>query len=134
MQAAGSGTATPFAQPAPSSVVDSVATQLTARNFSVTTVDDAEGARSAVLALIPDGAEVHTAKSKTLQDAGIFAELRDAGRCDFLRAKAMAMDRRTQAREIRKLVSAPDIMLGSVEREWREGRTTVVLVRQPIGV
>ena len=50
--------------------------------------------------MIPDGAEVHSGKSKTLEDAGIFSEFRDSGRYDFLRTKMFAMDRATQGREI----------------------------------
>ena len=57
---------------------------------------------------------MHSGKSKTLEDAGILAELRDSGRHDFLRARLLEMDRATQAREMRKLIGAPDFMLGSV--------------------
>jgi hypothetical protein len=74
-----------------------------------------------VLERIPEGAEVHSGKSKTLEDAGIFAELRDSGRYDFLRARLLEMDRATQAREMRKLIGAPDFMLGSVAAITRMG-------------
>jgi LUD domain len=63
---------------------------------------------------LPDGAEVHSAKSKTLEDIGVFAELMESDRYDFLRKKLSKMDRATQAREMRRLVAAPDVELGSV--------------------
>lgn len=179
--------------------------------MQVIIVEDGDAAREAVLAQIPAGAEVHSARSKTLQDTGIFQVLHEAGRYQALRSTYLTMDRQTQAREIRKLVGAPDYMVGSVnaltedgilvatsasgsqlgpyastagkvilvvgsqkivpdldtalrrihdyalpleseqvrsagerdsfvgktlliEREWVDGRTTVILVRQPVGV
>src|SRR5450759_1348326 len=39
------------------------------------------------LELVPEGAEVHTAKSKTLEDIGLFAELQESGHHDALRPR-----------------------------------------------
>lgn len=71
--------------------------------------------------MIPAGAEVHSGKSKTLQDVGLYEELVGSGRYDAIRTRTLAMDRQTQAREIRKLVSAPDFMLGSVAAVTEDG-------------
>jgi len=84
-------------------------------------VDSGADARDAVLAMIPAGVEVHWGKSKTLDDLGISAELTEPGRYDAVRPRQFAMDRQTQAREIRKLVSAPDYMLGSVAAITEDG-------------
>lgn len=78
-----------------------------------------------VLELIPKGAEVHSGKSKTLQDAGLFQELFESGRYDSVRARYMKMDRQTQGREIRKLAAAPDYMLGSVHAITETGDLVV---------
>jgi hypothetical protein len=94
--------------------IEAVAAALRDRNIDVVVVDDGEAAGRFVLEQLPEGAEVHSGKSKTLEDAGIYRELRESGRYDFLRTRMMAMDRQTQAREIRKLIAAPDYMLGSV--------------------
>ena len=67
-----------------------------------------------VLRLIPEGAEVHSGKSKTLEDIGFFADLMESDRFDAIRKRVAAMDRATQGREIRKLLAAPDFMVGSV--------------------
>lgn len=64
-----------YAVPADTTSLEALATRLRERNFKVLVVADAAGARSAVLALLPEGAEVHSGKSKTLEDAGIFSEL-----------------------------------------------------------
>ena len=104
----------PFATPAAPQVLEDVAERLRKRNFEALVVADGGEARRVVLERIPEGAEVYSGKSKTLEDAGIFAELQDSGRYDFLRPRLLAMDRATQAREMRKLIGAPDFMLGSV--------------------
>jgi hypothetical protein len=101
--------------------IDRVAAAIRANHIEVLVVDRAEEARRAVVDRIPLGAEVHSAKSKTLQDIGVFAELFESGRYDSLRARYMRMDRQTQGREIRKLIAAPDYMLGSVNAVTESG-------------
>ena len=103
-----------FAIPAPEETIQHVAERIRERNIEVVVVDDGDQARKIVLERLPEGAEVHSGKSKTLQDAGIFDAIHDASRYDALRPRIFKMDRQTQAREIRKLISGPDFMLGSV--------------------
>jgi hypothetical protein len=102
-------------------VVERVAGRLSARNIEAVVVDGPDAARAAVLERIPEGVEVHWGKSKTLDDLGITATLLASERHDALRPRYLAMDRRTQAREIRKLISAPDVMLGSVAALTEDG-------------
>jgi hypothetical protein len=94
--------------------LETVADRLRERNFEVLIVDDGPAAKAEVMKRLPEGAEVHAAKSKTLEDIGVFGELMASDRYDFLRRKLFKMDRATQAREMRKLVAAPDFELGSV--------------------
>jgi len=98
-----------------------VAVAMKARNFDVVLVDDGPAARAVVLERLPKGAEVHSGKSKTLQDAGILDAVHDVTQYDALRPKMMKMDRATQGREIRKLIGAPDYMLGSVNAVTADG-------------
>jgi hypothetical protein len=98
-----------------------VAGALRSHNIETIVVDTADEARAVVLAMVPDGAEVYTGKSKTLEDTGLFAELVESGRYDSLRGRIMAMDRATQGREIRKLIAAPDFILGSVAAVTHDG-------------
>ena len=84
-------------------------------------VDTPEEARERVLELVPEGSEVHWAKSKTLEDLGLPETFLDAAQFDPVRPKYITLDRRTQNREIRKLSSAPDIMLGSVQAVTLDG-------------
>jgi LUD domain len=102
--------------------LNALAEKLRERNFEVVIVDGPAEAKAEVMSRIPEGSEVHSAKSKTLEDIGVMKELMESGKYDFLRIKQFKMDRNTQAREMRKLVAAPDIELGSVHAVTREGQ------------
>lgn len=101
--------------------VERVAEALRAHNIEAIVVDTGAEARDAVLGLIPEGAEVHSGKSKTLEDVGLFHELMESGRYEAIRPRLFTMDRKTQAREMRKLSMAPDYMLGSVNAVTEAG-------------
>ncbi len=101
--------------------LEGVAAALRAHNIEAIVVSTGSEAREAVLDMIPEGAEVHSGKSKTLEDVGLYRELVESGRYDAIRPRLMAMDRQTQAREMRKLVAAPDTMLGSVAAVTQDG-------------
>ena len=110
-----------FVSPAPEETIQRVAEKLKSRNIEALVVEDGDEARTAVLARLPKGAEVHSGKSKTLQDAGILDAIHDLTEYDALRPRMMKMDRQTQMREIRKMVAAPDFMLGSVNAVTEDG-------------
>ncbi len=94
--------------------VERVATAIRAHNIGVVVVATKDEARDAVLALIPEGAEVHSGKSRTLEELGLFAELMESGRYDAVRPRVAKLDRQTQGAEIRRHTSSPSYMLGSV--------------------
>lgn len=119
IRASGSGDAggaVPSADP-----VERVAVAIRAHNIEALVVATKEEARAAVLARIPEGAEVHSGKSKTLEDLGLFAELMESGRYDAIRPRLFKMDRQTQAMEMRKLGTAPNFMVGSVAAVTEDG-------------
>jgi hypothetical protein len=95
---------------------------LRANNIEAIVVDTGADAKHAVLERIPDGAEVHSGASKTLQATGIQAELEASPNVTWLRKQILSMDRKTQGREIRKLGAAPDVMLGSVSAVTEDGK------------
>ena len=101
--------------------VELVAGALRSHNIEAIVVDTGDEARTLVLGLIPEGAEVHSGKSKTLEDVGLYGKLVESGRYDALRPRLFAMDRKTQGREMRKLIAAPDVMLGSVSAVTEDG-------------
>ena len=103
------------------SVIDRAAEALRASRIEVLVVDTGDEARAAVLSRIPAGSEVHSGKSKTLEDIGVFAALHEPGAYDAIRPKLFAMDRATQGREMRKLGAAPDTIVGSVNAITEDG-------------
>jgi hypothetical protein len=115
-----------FTLSAPEETLQLVAVRLRERNIEAVVVDDAPGARLAVLERLPEGAEVHSGRSQTLEDAGILQEVRDSGRYNFLRARLLQMDRKTQAGEMRQMSAAPDYMLGSAHAITADGVVVVV--------
>jgi L-lactate utilization protein LutC len=110
-----------FEKSASAAKIEQVAEKMRERNIEVVIVNNGEEARQIVLERIPAGAEVHSGKSKTLKDAGIFDALQEPEKYDWLRTKFIKMDRKTQGREIRKLIAAPDYMLGSVQALTKDG-------------
>lgn len=114
-----------FSAPASEAQLDALAEKLRARNFEVVIVDDGSQARAEVLQRIPKGATVHSGKSKTLEDAGIFAELMEGDEYDFIRKRTSKMDPRTQRDEMRKAGAAPDVMLGSAHAVTEAGQIVI---------
>ena len=110
-----------FSAPASETTLQQVADRIRERNIEVLIVNSGEEARQVVLERLPKGAQVHSGKSKTLQDSGIFGALQDQNQYNALRHQMLKMDRKTQAQEIRKLIAAPDFMLGSVQAITQDG-------------
>ena len=101
--------------------VERVAAVLRSHNIEAIVVESGAEAREAVLGMIPEGAEVHSGKSKTLEDVGLYADLIESGRYDAIRPRYVRDGSATQGREIRKLIAAPDFMLGSVAAVTDDG-------------
>jgi acyl-CoA hydrolase len=111
----------PLPVAASEATIQKIADKLRANNIEVVVVDTGDEARDAVLERVPEGSEVITAKSMTLEETGVFAALNESGRYDAIRPKLMAMDRATQGREMRKLGQVPDTIVGSVAAVTEDG-------------
>jgi hypothetical protein len=114
-----------FEAPASEAELEALADRLRERNFEVVIVQNGQAAKGAVMERLPEGASVHSGKSKTLEDAGVFEELMNSDRYDFLRRRTNKMDRTTQRDEIRRLTSSPDVMLGSAHAVTKAGQIVV---------
>ena len=113
----------PISLPVASSeaTIQRVADTLRANHLEVLVVDTGDQARDAVLERVPEGSEVYTGKSMTLEEIGVFAALHEPGRYDAIRPRLQAMDRATQGREMRKLGQVPDTIVGSVAALTEDG-------------
>jgi hypothetical protein len=115
------GTSRRFGTLADDSRVRRAAAALEANGIIVLRAADAAKAKEVVLGLIPDGSQVHHGASMSLDVAGITDEIDNSGRYESLRPRLWSMDRETRADEIRRLSSAPDVMLGSVHAVTETG-------------
>lgn len=115
----------PFARPADRGRLERVAAALSANGIEAEIVATPEAARDRVLARIPEGAEVLTATSRTLESCGLIEVLEGSGRYRALRPIYLAMDRSTQANEIRRIRSAPDWVVGSVHAVTEAGELLI---------
>jgi hypothetical protein len=114
-----------FTDPAPAQRLDQAAAALTAHGFTVEILDDAAAARTRVKDLIPEGASVFTGASETLRLSGIEEDINASGRYQAIRPRTRAMDRTTQADDIRRLQASPDVTLGSVAAVTETGLLVV---------
>jgi hypothetical protein len=114
-----------FGQPASEEQIERTAAALEANGIHTVVVDDRAAAREALMGLLPEGAEVFTAASQTLEALGVLPEINESGRFDAIRPKLMKLDRQTQMREMRKLAASPDYVVGSVHAITEQGQVLV---------
>jgi hypothetical protein len=117
--------ATTFANPAPAQRLERAAAALTAHGFTVEILDDAAAARTRINDLIPEGASVFTGASETLRLSGIDDDINTSGRYDAIRSRGRALDRATQMAEIWRLMSTPDVIVGSVHAVTETGSLVI---------
>jgi hypothetical protein len=116
---------TTFADPAPARRLERAAAALTAHGFTVEILDDAATARARIKDLIPEGASVFTGASETLRLSGIDDDINTSGRYDAVRSRGRTLDRATQMAEIWRLMSTPDVIVGSVHAVTETGSLVI---------
>lgn len=79
-------------------------------------VKDAAAAKEKVLNLLPEGAEVMTMSSVTLDTIGLTGEINDSGKYDSVRKKPLTA----------KLGAAPDWVVGSIHAVTMDGKVIIV--------
>jgi len=118
--------ATDFTKPASAAQIDKLAANLQARNFEVVVVQTGAEAKAEVLKRVPEGARIHSGKSKTLEEIGLFDTLMGSDEYDFVRKQTLKLDRITQRREMVRLGATPDLMINSVQAVTEAGQLVVV--------
>jgi hypothetical protein len=114
-----------FTDPATGERLERVAAALTANNFAAEILNDAAAARARIEDLIPEGASVFTGASETLRLSGIEEDISKSGRYDDIRSRGQTMDRTTQLGEIWRLMSTPDVIVGSVAAVTETGSLVI---------
>lgn len=114
-----------FATLASEESIKKTALALEANNMKVLVVENREDAKRQVLELLPEGAEVFTMSSVTLDETGVAKEINESGKYNSIRNKLYAMDRNTQGREMAKLGAAPDWVVASVHAVAEDGHLLI---------
>jgi L-lactate utilization protein LutC len=104
---------------------------LAANGMKAVVAQTAEEAKKIVLDMLPKGAEILTATSKTLEALGLDTIINESGEYDAVKPKLQAMwGDESKKRDQRKLGTAPDYVVGSVHAITEDG---VVLVASNTG-
>ena len=117
---------TEFARLAGDDQISTVVAALNARGMEALVVESGEEARRRVLALLPEGAEVFTAMSRTLETLGLSEAINDPTRYKPVRPQLRSLDRLAQEREWRRLQSSPEYVVGSVHAITEQGQVLIV--------
>src|SRR5215216_2117457 len=122
------GTLTPnwaFAELASDAEIERAAQALEAHGIHTLIAENGEEAEQMVFDLLPEGAEIFTASSQTLEKLHIPAELERSEQYDLVRAKLKKMDPKSQNREMVKLGATPEYIIGSVHAVTEDGQVLV---------
>jgi hypothetical protein len=116
---------TEFARLASDEQIATAVAALTANGMAAEVVASRAEARSRVLDVLPDGAEVFTSMSRTLDTLGLSADINESSRYHPLRPQLKTLDRQTQGREWRRLQSSSEYVVGSVHAVTEQGQVLI---------
>ncbi len=114
-----------FGQLASNESVQRAAKALVANSITVLVAANGQEAKEKVLEMIPQGSEVFTMSSVTLDTIGLTQDINESGKYTSVRNQVYSMDRNTQAREMAKLGAAPDWVVSSVHAVTEDGHLLV---------
>jgi hypothetical protein len=106
-------------------VITRAAEALKANGMSALVAESGADAKQKVLDLIPEGAEVMTMTSVTLDTIGLVKEIEESGKYDPVKKKLSSMNRETQGSEMNKLGAAPEYAVGSVHSVTEDGKAFI---------
>lgn len=110
-----------FAELAADERIEATAAALAANGIDASVVATGAEARTRVLELLPDGADIFNNTSRTLEVTGIADEIERSGRYRAIRLRLYQMDRELQRDEMRRLGASPDYVVGSVHAVTEQG-------------
>ncbi len=110
-----------FTQLASDKQLELTTSALEAHGIQTTVFETGEDARQFVLSLIPTGAQVYNPPSRTIEQIGLAEDIVRSGRFHSVRDDLSSLDRTTQQSEIRRLVTSPEYVVGSVHAITEQG-------------
>ncbi len=103
-------------------VIEATAAALTANGFQVSVLDTAAAVSEQVHAYIPEGSQVMTMTSETLDKTGVSALINESGTYIAAKPKLYALDSATQKDEQKKLGMMSPYVIGSVNALTQDGK------------
>lgn len=117
---------TEFAHLASDEDIATVVTALTAKGMAAEVLENRAEARSRALDLLPEGAEVYTALSQTLEALGLQEEINTSPRYVPLRPQIDKLGREGRMSHTgRKLMASPEYVIGSVHAITHQGQILI---------
>ncbi len=114
-----------FAELASEEQIRRTAQALQANGMRTYIANNGAKAKQIVLGLLPEGAEVFTSASKTLESLGITAEIDLSDRFKPIRTRLFELRQQNRLDEMRKLGASPDFIIGSVHAITEQGQILV---------
>lgn len=105
--------------------IDKAIEALKANGIDAKFVQTAEDAKEQVFSMIPEGAEVMTMSSVTIDTLGISKKVQESGKYNSVKNKLNSMNRETQAQEMQKIGAAPEWSVGSVNAVTEDGHVFI---------
>ena len=105
--------------------IDKAIKALKANGINAKFVETGEDAKKEVSSLIPEGAEVMTMSSVTIDTLGISKEVQEFGKYNSVKNKLNSMNRETQGSEMSKIGAAPEWSVGSVHAVTEDGHVFI---------
>ena len=114
-----------FARLAADEQIERARMALEENGIRVLVAEHGEEAEQMVFDLLPEGAEVFTGSSQTLEQLGIPEALSQSEQYNLVRDQLKKMDKKTQNREMEELGATPEYILGSVHAVTEDGQVLV---------
>jgi hypothetical protein len=111
-----------FAAPAAAHQLERAAKSLRGNGFTVHLVDTVADARRLVNEILPTDKQIFTTTSETLRLSGLADDIDSSGRYRSVRADQLTWDYVTEADELRRTRSSPDVVVGSVHAVTEDGQ------------
>jgi L-lactate utilization protein LutC len=114
-----------YSQLSPQETIEKVINALNENGMEAELVSSGMQAKTKVLAMIPQKAEVMTMTSITLSQTGIEEELNTSEKYASVKQKLHKMNRETDSREMQKMGAAPEWAIGSVHAITENGHVLI---------
>lgn len=114
-----------FATLATDKSIEKAVTQLNAHNVKTHIANTKAEAINLIKKLIPEGSEVMTATSTTLDQLGITKDINDSGKYNSVKSQLMKLNRETDSLMMQKLGAGPEYVIGSVHAVTEDGKVVV---------